>query len=60
MNIFQSDDISVVSEKPVDNEKRNKMIEVIGENDNACMDDDLSDHEDDPIWKLAATVGSTI
>eukprot|EP00795_Rhopilema_esculentum_P012763 gene12763-3495_t len=44
--------------------KKTPMIEVIGgEADRGTSKDeaeDLSDHDDDPIWKLAATVGSTI
>jgi len=52
----------------VDAEKR-PIIEVIGEaeierkpsdGDSNPSDDDISDHEDDPIWKLASTVGSTV
>ena len=52
----------------VEGEKR-PIIEVIGETENRknssdcesnSSDADLSDHEDDPIWKLASTVGSTV
>ena len=41
-------------------ESKSPMIEVIGGSDSCSDEDDLSDHEDDPIWQLAATVGSTI
>ena len=63
---FQASTVSpsvVVTEGKFEGKKA-PLIEVIGgEADRDTSKDEaeyLSDHDDDPIWKLAATVGSTI
>lgn len=47
-------------ERPQRELKKGAIIEVIGETDNNKDSSDSDYDEDDPIWKLAATVGSTL
>ena len=48
------------TEKPPSELKKGAIIEVIGETENDRSSSDTDYDEDDPIWKLAATVGSTL